>query len=89
MNHPISTDIVKEFIVETFLFGDDTGLEEDTSFMESGLVDSTGILEVVDFIEQTSGAGIHDDQLVPSNLDSIERITAFINRLAAEARATE
>jgi len=88
-NQTIDPSTIREFIVETFLFGDDTGLAEDTSFMESGLIDSTGILEVVDFIERTSGARIQDDHLVPENLDSIERITRFINSLAAEAPAVE
>ena len=71
---------VREFIVETFLFGDATGLQDDTSFMDSGLIDSMGILQVVEFIEKTCGIKMEDSQFIPENLDSIKRITRFINR---------
>jgi len=74
-----SPDIIREFIVETFLFGDGAGLQNDTSFMGSGLIDSMGILQVVEFIEKTFEMKMREDQFIPENLDSIERITRFVN----------
>lgn len=71
---------IRNFIVETFLFGDATGLDDDTAFMETGLIDSMGILRVVDFIERTYGVKLKEDQFIPENLDSIQCITGFLNR---------
>jgi acyl carrier protein len=71
---------VREFVVENFLFGDGKVLKYDTSFMEEGIIDSTGILELVFFIEETFGFSIEDDELVPENMDSLQNITRFIDR---------
>ena len=60
---------IRDFIVENFLFGDTNGLGEDSSFLETGIVDSTGILELVSFIEETYGILIEDEELIPENLD--------------------
>lgn len=70
---------IRDFIVETFLFGDDQGLEEDTSFLENGIIDSTGILELVIFLDEEFNIEIADEELIPENLDSINRIVAFLN----------
>ncbi len=79
-----STDVtteVRSFIIERFLFGQDGDrLSNSDSFMERRLVDSTGILEVVMFLEERYGLSVADDELVPENLDSVERIAAFIAR---------
>jgi acyl carrier protein len=69
---------LRAFVIDTFLFGDGSGLQDDVSFMETGLIDSTGILEVVEFVEETYGIKVRDEQLIPDNLDSIERIARFI-----------
>ena len=71
---------VRDFVVENFLFGDGEVLKSDTSFMEEGIIDSTGILELVFFIEETFGFSIQDDELVPENMDSLQNITRFIDR---------
>ena len=77
---------IREFIVETFLFGDSEGLADDTSFMEAGLIDSMGILKVADFIDRTYGIRLKPDEFVPDNLDSVENIMGFISRnIASEA----
>ncbi len=76
----INPSTIREFIVETFLFGDAAGLDDDTSFMETGLIDSMGILKVADFIERTYGIKLQPDQFVPENLDSIGNIVNFLNR---------
>ena len=68
------------FIIENFIFQGDDGLKEDTSFLENGIIDSTGVLELVAFIEETYGISVDDDEIVPENLDSISNITKYIQR---------
>ena len=69
---------VRTFIVENFLFGRDEGLEDGDSFLDSGIVDSTGILQLVNFLESSYGIKVGDDELIPENLDSINRISRFL-----------
>ncbi len=71
---------VRSFVVENFLFGEDGELEEKTSFLESGIIDSTGILQLVSFLEETYGISVEDEELIPENLDSLKNIDAFLNR---------
>jgi len=72
---------IRNFIVENFLFGDSTAqLGEDESLLQKGLIDSTGILEVVSFIEEKFGITVQDDELVPDNLDSIGAIANYVMR---------
>jgi len=71
---------VRNFVVENFLFGNANGLADDTSFLEAGILDSTGVLEVVAFLEQQLGVRVDDDELTPENLDSISSIGAFVSR---------
>ncbi len=77
MNH---INKVKEFIIENFLFGDADKIKEDTSFLESGIIDSTGILELVSFLEEAYGIIFSDEELIPENLDSLINIAQFIER---------
>ncbi|MFZ1813953.1 acyl carrier protein (plasmid) [Mesorhizobium sp. NBSH29] len=75
---------IRDFIVENFLFGDDVQpLPGDLSLMENDLVDSTGVLELVGFIEEAFEVKVGDADIVPGNLDSIDRIAAFIERKKA------
>lgn len=76
---------IKTFIVDNFLFGDAGNLEDETSFLGEGIIDSTGILEMVDFLEETFGISVEDDELVPENLDSIKNLEAYINRKTQNA----
>ena len=69
---------VREFIVENFLFGKDDGLVDDASFLDEGIIDSTGILELVNFLEEEFSISVEDDELVPENLDSINNVVAFL-----------
>jgi len=71
---------VKNFVVENFLFGNANGLEDDTSFLEAGILDSTGVLEVVGFLEEQFGIKVDDEELIPENLDSIKGIGEFVTR---------
>lgn len=72
---------IREFIVETFLFGaEDAQIEDGESLLESGIVDSTGVLELVGFLESEFGLEVKDDELVPENLDSIDNLAGFVER---------
>ena len=71
-------DTVRNFVIENFLFGDGELLEEETSFMEKGIIDSTGILELVFFLEETFKIKVDDDELVPENLDNLRNIVEFL-----------
>ena len=75
---PISE--VRGFIVNNFLMGRGDKLTDDSSFLELGIVDSTGMLELVSHLEQTYKIEITDDELVPSNLDSINQISNYLCR---------
>ena len=77
MNH---SSKVREFVVENFLFGEGASLKEDTSFLEEGVVDSTGILELVMFLEETYSIKVEDDEVVPENLDNLQNIARFLDR---------
>ena len=70
---------VREFVVQNFLFGQGE-LGEDASFLESGIIDSTGVLELVGFIESTFAISVQDQDLVPANLDSVASVTRFVER---------
>ncbi len=72
---------IRDFIAETFLIGDEQDSFENTdSFMATGIVDSTGILEVVGFIESEYEMTVEDDEMTPSNLDSVNNLTEFVIR---------
>ena len=74
-------DDVRKFVLENFLFGEDGHrLHDDSSFLEEGLIDSTGVLELVAHLEQTFAITIEDDELVPENLDSIRHVVSFVER---------
>lgn len=73
---------VRAFLVDTFLLGDDDGFADDESLLDSGIVDSTGVMEVVAFLEESFGIEIDDDELVADNLDSVQRLAAFVARKA-------
>ena len=75
-----NADIIRNYIVENFLFGDDSGLEDDTSFLDEGIMDSTAALELVDFIEKEFSITVDDEEVIPDNLDSINNVVNFIER---------
>ncbi len=75
---------IKSYILENFLFSDDgSELAEDASFLEEGIVDSTGVLELVMFVEETFALSVEDEEIVPDNFDSINQLAAYIRRKAA------
>ena len=80
MAETLAADI-KAFIISNFLFGQEgDGFADDQSFLETGIIDSTGLLELVSFVEQKYGISIGDRELVPENLDSLRNISQFVAR---------
>ena len=76
---------LRSFVVENFLFGEpDNDLKETDSFLESGIIDSTGILELVSFIEETYGFQVKDEELIPENLDSLANVIAYVQKKQAQ-----
>jgi len=71
---------IKGFVIDNFLFGDEEGLEDQTSFLDAGIVDSTGILELVDFLDDEFKIKISDEEILPENLDSINNIIRFLGK---------
>lgn len=71
---------LREFIKNNFLLGNDISLKDEDSFMGKGIVDSTGILEVVSFVEENFGFKIPDEDLMPENLDSINNLVTYITK---------
>lgn len=72
---------IREFIVSNFLFGvDDGSLKREDSFLQNGVIDSTGVLELVGFLEQSYQIEVSDQELVPLNLDSIQNVAAYVSR---------
>jgi acyl carrier protein len=74
---------LRKFIVDNFLFGDESerfAFADDESFQERGIVDSTGILELIAHLENRYGIVVADDELAPDNLDSLARIARFVER---------
>ena len=72
------TNQLREFITENFLFGQEVALTDDESFLDQGIIDSTGVLELVTFIEDKHQIAVDDSELIPDNLDSIQKLLRFI-----------
>lgn len=70
---------VREYIAENFLFSSDTAeLPSDGSFLDMGIIDSTGVLEIIFFIEEEFGIKVQDHEMLPENLDSVNNIVRFV-----------
>ncbi len=79
---------LRQFITDNFLFGDDSGrfaFTNDDSLQERGIVDSTGVLELVCHLQEHYSIDVGDEELIPDNLDSIARIAAFVARKRQDA----
>ena len=84
MNHIASS--LRQFIKANFLFGQDLTFADHDSLLELGVVDSTGVLELVTFVEDRYQIAIEDEELVPENLDSIENLVRFIAGKAQDSQ---
>jgi acyl carrier protein len=76
--HGIEGD-VRQFVIDNFLFGEGADLSNTESFLESGIIDSTGVLELVGFLETRFSLKIEDHELVPANLDSVHQVVRFVS----------
>ncbi|MDA0835592.1 MAG: acyl carrier protein [Planctomycetota bacterium] len=77
---------VREFVIDNFLYGQGNVIDQE-SFLQSGLIDSTGVLELVTFLEDRFQIAIDDEELVPDNLDSVERLVTFIETKLHELKS--
>ena len=73
-------DKIRAFILENFLFGNDQNLNDEISFLDEGIIDSTGILELVSFLEEEFDISVEDEEIVPENLDSIKNVVSYLER---------
>jgi acyl carrier protein len=85
IDQTVDTKILRSFIFTNFYVPADQPLDDTMSFLQLGIIDSTGVLELVAFVEKELGVTVHDDELVPSNFDSIAAIADFIRRKRSAA----
>jgi acyl carrier protein len=71
---------VRKFLLENFVMGGDTTIADDLSFMEAHLLDSTGFIELITFVEETFGIAVSDEEMVPENFDSLANIEGYLAR---------
>jgi acyl carrier protein len=89
MEQDIKQQII-DFITNNFLFDDaQASLNEKESLLETGVIDSTGVLELIAFIEETYGIKVEDEEIIPENLDTILDITHFIKQKLSTVRAQQ
>lgn len=70
-----------KFIIDDLLLGDESRLPaSDESLLETGVIDSTGVLELIEFLDEAFGVQVEDSETVPENLDGIDRLTAYVER---------
>lgn len=75
---------LRGFITKNFYLADPGSFDDATSFLDRGIIDSTGVLELVSFVEAEYGITVADDDMVPSNFDSVDALVAFVTRAAAK-----
>jgi acyl carrier protein len=71
---------ISGFITDNLLLGRSVDIGGTSSFLEAGIIDSTGVLELVQFLEETWGFSVHDQEMVPENLDSLKNLEAFVSK---------
>jgi len=74
-------DQIRSHILENFMFTSDNGrLKNDASFLEEGIVDSTGVLELVMFVEENFNVTVEDEEILPDNFDSVNALVDYVRR---------
>jgi len=77
---------IREFVLKNYLFTTEaSALASEASFMQNGVMDSTGILELIMFLHDEFGIDVHDDEMIPENLDSVNNVVAFVTQKTATA----
>ena len=74
---------IRRYVISNFLFDADEGLADNSSFLEEGIIDSTGVLELVAHVEKEFGFKVGDTELIPDNFDSIDAISNYVERKQA------
>lgn len=74
---------IRQWVIENFYVADPSLLDDEASLLDRGIIDSTGVLEVIAFIEREYGVRVADEEMLPENLDSIARIAAYVGRKRA------
>ena len=77
---------IRDFVVMNFLFGKGDDLSDEESLLENGVIDSTGVLELVSYLQERFEIHIEDDEIVPANLDSIRNLVEYVGRKSATLR---
>ncbi len=75
-----TTAVLRQFVTSNFYVSDELVLDDTTSFLDQGILDSTGVLELVTFVEGKFGIAVQDDELVPANFDSLAALSAYVER---------
>ena len=76
-------ETIHQFIVNNFLFGRENGLLDSDSLLDNGVIDSTGLLELITFLQTRFEINVADEDIVPANLDSIDRIANYVQEKLA------
>lgn len=77
---------IRNYILQNFLFTDEqSALNSADSLLGKGIIDSTGALELINFLEEQFGVKVADDEMVPENLDSVNSVLAYLARKQASA----
>jgi acyl carrier protein len=79
---------IRAFIVQNFFVADEGALGDDDLLLEAGVVDSTGVLEIIRFLEEQYAITLNDEEILPENLGSISRIADFVARRTGAARGS-
>jgi acyl carrier protein len=82
---PVISDSIRTFVLSRFPLARKRELQDGDLLLESGILDSMGVLEIVHFIEQEFGILVVDDELVPENFQSIQQLTEFVNKKLGKA----
>jgi acyl carrier protein len=80
--------VIREFLLDNFVMGSDAVIADDVSFMKTHILDSTGFIELVTFIEETFGIKVADEEMLPENLDSLLNVEAYLERKGATLAST-
>ena len=79
---------IKSYVLKNFLFSDDeSAFEDSTLLIQKGIIDSTGILEIISHLEETFGIQVAEDEMIPANFESIDAMAAFVERKTVAAKS--
>lgn len=81
-------EVVRKFLLDNFVMGSDITIADGASFMEGHILDSTGFIELISFIEETFGVKVDDEEMLPENFDSLANIENYLGRKLAAGTPT-